>query len=351
MYATGEDTALAREMLGQELPDLEALSLDSLQQAQQQLAEVSTTVQSEELGEAERQGTQTSAKESESISDRVAQVKKANEQFPQEQQQPEPSLPTADVDTEEIEAVEEGEAEGKGLRDNPDDFQQEKKPKPELTQPADWQERQQERVEAIAPVVYRHLKDLVGGDRYCGSHHTASLDKDEEGQRLIVTENQSSQKILEARQKSDGSWHDIDSNLDDNNVQHFRQIAASQEELLSKKGAIEDKVEQQNRVDKMAPTIVKHLSLVNRLSVKGNSYSSKLDPEKSELTLSENATEKPILKARFIQDRWRDNGSEIDEKTLEFFENSVKPKVEKALAQRSQRERLERQEKEAQYSL
>jgi hypothetical protein len=215
------------------------------------------------------------------------------------------------------------------------------------------QQLQQQRVDEVAPTVLKHLQEFVGDDFYQGSHHTANWD--EENQRLTVADNQSGEKVLDASRNPDGSWKDVGSNLDDKDLDHFREIADRHQSIEADKAEAAKRMQQQHRVDKIAPTIVKHLSLSNRLSVKGRLYESKLNPETSELSLTKNSTGEKVLSSKHEGNSWRDTGSNIDDETFEFFEKSVNPKVNKSLETRSRKQQLdkqlERQKQEAEKSL
>ena len=213
------------------------------------------------------------------------------------------------------------------------------------------QQLQQQRVDEVAPTVLKHLQEFVEDDFYQGSHHTANWD--EENQRLTVADNQSGEKVLDASRNLDGSWKDVGSNL--KNLDHFQKLADRHQSIEADKAEAAKRIQQQHRVDKIAPTVVKHLSLSNRLSVKGRLYESKLNPETSELSLTKNSTGEKVLSAKHEGNSWRDTGSNIDDETFEFFEKSVKPKVNKSLETRSRKQQLdkqlERQKQEAEKSL
>jgi len=215
------------------------------------------------------------------------------------------------------------------------------------------QQLQHQRVDEIAPTILKHLQEFVGDDFYQGSHHTANWD--EESQGLTVADNQSGEKVLDASRNPDGSWENIDSNIDDQDLDHFQKLANRHQSIEADKAEAAKKIQQQQRVDEIAPTVVKHLSLSNRLSVKGRLYESKLNPETSELSLTKNSTGEKVLSAKHEGNSWHDNGSNIDDETFEFFEKSVKPKVHKSLETRSRKQQLdkqlERQKQEAEKSL
>ncbi|MBE9124719.1 MULTISPECIES: strawberry notch C-terminal domain-containing protein [unclassified Coleofasciculus] len=339
LYATGADIPLAREMLGEELPDLSGLSPENLQLSQQRLQGELEAAAVETVAELEA-GESVSPKQSDRPeADSSLGVPKQSDRLEADSSLGVP----IQSDRPEVDA-----SLGVPIQSDRPEVDSSLGVPIQSDRP-DADQTQQHRVEAVAPVVLKHLKEFVKNDHYQGSQHRANWD--DENQRLIVADNQSGEKKIEAHKAEDGSWKNSDSHLSEKDLKHFQKLAEHQRAISSKKGEVAEKIKQQNRVNQMAPTIVKHLSLMNRLSVKGRLYESNLDPEESKLSLTKNATGETVLSAKFQGNSWRDTGSQIDDKTFEFFEKSVKPRVNEAVANRSERERLERQKQDAQQSL
>ncbi|MDY7021618.1 MAG: strawberry notch C-terminal domain-containing protein, partial [Cyanobacteriota bacterium] len=180
-------------------------------------------------------------------------------------------------------------------------------------------EIQQQRVQIVAPITNDLLK-FTGGDRYEGSQNIAYRNSEDNTLNIETTDHQ---HLMTARFDSvQQQWQNLHSNLSEQDVSHFQSIQAV---LVQRIEEIEHNKQQQEFVEQLAPLVADYHDLVSfrRGQLGLNSYSANWDAKEQRLTLTDENTREDILSAQLTEKGWKNINSQLSHRQFDELEDSL----------------------------